>query len=130
MSGFVGHAGDCDADEARDVIVCADQIAGLEGVHVVAEENSGVVGEFGMGFGIVGYEIAFFAAGSTGFGRGVDNRFICPRALRVAGVIGGDLVPVRIGGLDGIHSGHQIERAGGRRHLVHGVFGSDSGDSA
>jgi hypothetical protein len=80
---LVCDAGDGDADEARDVVVGADEVAGVEGVHVVAEENSGVVGKFGVGFGVVGYEVAFLAAGGASFGSNVDDGFVCPRALRV-----------------------------------------------
>jgi len=73
---FVRDARDGNADEAGDVVIGADEVAGVEGVHVVGEEDSGVVGEFGVSLGVVGYEIAFFAAGGAGFGRGVDDRFI------------------------------------------------------
>ena len=55
VSGFFGYARNGDADEAGDVVVGADQVSGVERVHVVAEEDAGVVGEFGMGFRIVGY---------------------------------------------------------------------------
>jgi len=50
----VGDAGNGDAEKTWDVIVGADQVLRVEGIHVVGEENSGGVGKFRMSFGIVG----------------------------------------------------------------------------